>query len=67
MVICSGNSWLYSRNIVGLEMRERINSNLVTHRKPASGIVHHSDKGSQYTREDFQKLLKGHYCKYEQC
>jgi transposase InsO family protein len=72
--VATGEGWLYvaaildlfSRNIVGLAMSERINSNLVitalnqaiTHRKPIGGIVHHSDKGCQYTSDNFQQLLK---------
>jgi transposase InsO family protein len=57
---------LFSRRIVGLAMRERMTAALVvsavnqavTHRKPEPGLIHHSDRGSQYTSEDFQKLLK---------
>lgn len=26
-------------------------------RKPAKGLIHHSDRGSQYASNDFQKLL----------
>jgi putative transposase len=29
----------------------------VLHRKPQAGVIHHSDKGSQYTSHDFQSLL----------
>ena len=29
----------------------------IFHRNPNSGLVHHSDKGSQYTSKDFQTLL----------
>ncbi len=28
------------------------------HRKPTPGLLHHSDKGCQYTSHDFQKLLR---------
>lgn len=46
-------------------MSERMTSELVKsaliqalmHRKPESGLIHHSDKGAQYTSVDFQKLL----------
>jgi putative transposase len=57
---------LFSRRIVGLAMSERINTDLVlsaleqaiTHRKPTTGLVHHSDKGCQYTSSSFQQALK---------
>ena len=29
----------------------------ILHRKPQAGLIHHSDKGSQYTSQDFQSLL----------
>jgi putative transposase len=57
---------LFSRRIVGLAMSEHMTADLVvsavhqavTHRKPEQGLIHHSDRGSQYTSSDFQKLLK---------
>lgn len=57
---------LFSRRIVGLAMSEHMTADLVvsavhqaiTHRQPGQGLIHHSDKGSQYTSSDFQKLLK---------
>ncbi|MCX6013516.1 MAG: IS3 family transposase [Chloroflexi bacterium] len=74
--IATAEGWLYlsaivdlfSRRIVGLAMSERITTELIsaalnqalTHRKPAAGLVHHSDKGCQYTSIAFQKLLKTH-------
>jgi len=56
---------LFSRRIVGLAMHERMTADLVLaaleqailQRQPAAGLVHHSDRGSQYTSDDFQKLL----------
>lgn len=56
---------LFSRRIVGLAMSERITSDLVrkaleqaiAHRQPDEGLIHHSDKGSQYTSHAFQKVL----------
>ena len=72
--VATAEGWLYmaaildlfSRRIVGLAMSERINTDLIsaalsqaiTHRNPAAGLVHHSDKGCQYTGSAFQKLLK---------
>lgn len=57
---------LFSRSIVGLAMSERMTVDLVmaalqqalTHRQPEAGLMHHSDRGSQYTSDDFQQLLK---------
>jgi putative transposase len=47
---------LYSRRIVGWSMNRRIKRNLVLdaltmaywQRKPSAGLLHHSDRGSQY-------------------
>jgi len=71
--VATGEGWLYvaivldlfSRKIVGLAMEERMTANLVIkaleqailYRQPDSGLIHHSDRGSQYTSEDFQSLL----------
>jgi transposase InsO family protein len=57
---------LFSRQIVGWSMNSRINRKLVAdalrmavwHRRPAPGLIFHSDRGSQYCSNDFQKLLK---------
>lgn len=59
---------LFSRRIVGLAMSERMTVDLalnalnqaVIHRQPKEGLMHHSDKGSQYTSKDFQKQLTMH-------
>lgn len=59
---------LFSRRIVGLAMSERMTDDLVIsaleqaliHCQPAAGLVHHSDRGSQYTSKAFQHLLKTH-------
>lgn len=56
---------LYSRAVVGWSMSERITRSLVidaftlavNRRNPAPGLIHHSDRGSQYASADFQKLL----------
>lgn len=58
---------LFSRRIVGYAMEKRINRELVTDalkmalglRRPGSGLLHHSDRGSQYASGDFQALLSG--------
>lgn len=57
---------LFSRRIVGLAMSERMTSDLVcqalnqaiVHRQPGEALIHHSDRGCQYTSEAFQLLLK---------
>ena len=59
---------LYSRRIVGWSMGERIDSRLVvdalemaiSRRLPGAGLVAHSDRGSQYASEHYQRLLTGH-------
>lgn len=59
---------LYSRRIVGWSMKARMTADLVTdalvmaiwRRRPAAGLLHHSDQGSQYTSEQFQRLLAEH-------
>ena len=56
---------LYSRTIVGWSMAERMTRHLVTdalmlaakRRNPPRGLLHHSDRGSQYASDDFQELL----------
>jgi putative transposase len=71
--VATAEGWLYvaivldlfSRKIVGLAMEERMTADLVIkaleqailHRQPKAGLIHHSDKGSQYTSQDFQALL----------
>ncbi len=57
---------LYSRRIVGWAMGSRICRHLVeralwmacVNRSPGPGLLHHSDRGSQYASGDYQKLLK---------
>lgn len=59
---------LFSRCIVGLAMSKRMTTDLVANalqqalisRQPAEGLIHHSDRGCQYTSEAFQKLLQQH-------
>ena len=56
---------LFSRRVVGLSMSERMTADLVLkaleqailHRNPNADLVHHSDRGSQYTSKAFQALL----------
>ncbi len=57
---------LYSRRVVGWSMSDRITKKLVMdalrmavwRRRSGPGLVFHSDRGSQYCSEDFQKMLK---------
>jgi putative transposase len=74
--ILTAEGWLYvsaildlfSRRIVGLAMSERLTTNLalsalrqaVTHRQTNTSLVHHSDKGCQYTSDKFQQVLKAY-------
>lgn len=56
---------MYSRKIVGWAINERMTRQLVIDaflmaywaRKPKAGLIHHSDKGSQYASYDFQNTL----------
>ncbi len=58
---------LYVRKIVGWSMSDEQKTPLVAdaltmalrHRRPAPGIIHHSDQGTQYTSRDFAKLCPG--------
>jgi len=57
---------LYSRRIVGWCMSDRMKYNLafnalnmaITLRNPRSGLIHHSDRGSQYCAIQYQMKLK---------
>jgi len=72
--ISTGEGWLYlaglkdlfSGELVGYAMSERMTKNLVMQalfrgvsaRRPAKGLILHSDRGSQYCAQDYQKLLR---------
>jgi transposase InsO family protein len=57
---------LFNGEIVGYAMGERLTKNLVSQsllgavsaRRPENGLVHHSDRGSQYCSSEYQRLLK---------
>jgi transposase InsO family protein len=59
---------LYSRQIVGWSMSERVTSRLVvdalemavSRRLPGEGLMAHSDRGSQYASVHYQRLLERH-------
>ena len=56
---------LFSRQVVGLSMESRMLTNLVARawhmaqqqRRPNAGLLHHSDRGSQYTSQRYQADL----------
>ena len=68
--------WLYvavvldpfSRKAVGWAMRDHLRTELplaaltmaVQRQRPAPGLLHHSDRGSQYASGDYRKALKSH-------
>jgi putative transposase len=59
---------LYSRRIVGWAMSDRLERQLVIDallmalqaRRPPPGLLHHSDRGSQYASQAYQALLTKH-------
>ncbi len=59
---------LFSRQVVGWSLNNRMSSQLIINalrmaiwrRQPLSGLIFHSDRGSQYCSTDFQKMLKIH-------
>lgn len=59
---------LYSRRIVGWAFSNRLGRRLsldaldmaTGRRRPAAGLIHHSDQGVQYACRDFRKLLGQH-------
>ncbi|PID72279.1 MAG: hypothetical protein CSB34_03085 [Desulfobulbus propionicus] len=56
----------YNREIVGWSINERINWHLVIRatrmaiwqKKPAKGLIFHSDRGSQYCSNDFKSYIQ---------
>jgi putative transposase len=57
---------LFSRKVVGLGMDSSLLTPIVmktleqafAHRRPGEGLMHHSDKGCQYTSDDFKSLMQ---------
>ena len=57
---------LYSRKVVGWALDRRMTVNLVKdaltmavwRRRPPPGLIHHTDRGSQYASHDYQRELK---------
>jgi len=56
---------LYSRRVVGWSMRDNMKTSLVNdallmalrHRRPSTGLIWHTDRGSQYASKSHRKLL----------
>ena len=59
---------LYSRRVVGWAMGSSMRKDLVlqalemalNRRRPAAGLLHHSDRGSQYASEEYRKRFEEH-------
>lgn len=59
---------LFSRKIVGYSIRDHLRVDLVAEaltlairrRKPAAGLLHHSDRGCQYASIDYRQILAAH-------
>lgn len=59
---------LYSRKVVGWSMSQWMNRHSVVKalqmaveaREPSAGLIHHSDRGAQYTSDDFREELIEH-------
>lgn len=74
--IATGEGWLYlasvmdlySRKIVGFSMGSRMTRELVLdalekaykRRKPEPGLIHHSDRGSQYACHEYRKKIEAY-------
>ncbi|NMA52334.1 MAG: IS3 family transposase, partial [Peptococcaceae bacterium] len=72
--IATGEGWLYlaavkdlfNKEVVGTAMGSSMTKELVIkamqqavqRHRPKAGLIHHSDRGSQYASHDFQNLLK---------
>jgi transposase InsO family protein len=59
---------LYSRAVIGWALEARLTGDLtqqaltmaIRHRTPKAGLLHHSDRGSQYAATAYQRLLTTH-------
>jgi putative transposase len=57
---------LFSRRIVGWQLSDRMKRGLamealqraINLRQPPPGLIHHSDRGSQYCSEDYRRILR---------
>ena len=61
----AGHKDLFTGNIVGYAMGERLKKSLVSQslvravaaKRPAKGLIHHSDRGSQYCSYEYRNIL----------
>ncbi|KKK95871.1 hypothetical protein LCGC14_2668460 [marine sediment metagenome] len=61
----AGHKDLFTGNIVGYAMGERLTRSLVSQslfkamaaKRPAKGLIHHSDRGSQYCSHEYRSIL----------
>jgi transposase InsO family protein len=61
----AGHKDLFNSEIVGYAMGERLTRNLVSQsllkavavKRPVGGLIHHSDRGSQYCAYEYQRML----------
>jgi len=61
----AGHKDLFTKEIVGYAMGARMTKNLVSQslfravaaKRPSAGLIHHSDRGSQYCSREYRKLL----------
>ena len=59
----------FSRRVIGWALDRTLEDDLaiaalrmaIEHRSPGPGMVHHSDRGSQYASQDYTDLLKAHH------
>ena len=74
--VWTGEGWLYvstlldlySRKVVGWAMSSRIDTELAQdalrmalgRRSPSAGLIHHTDRGSQYASHAYQDMLREH-------
>jgi putative transposase len=72
--IATGEGWLYlavildlfTRKVVGWAMRDHMRAELtiaaltmaIQRRRPGAGLIHHSDRGSQYAAGDYRDVLE---------
>jgi len=62
----AGHKDLFNAEIVGYAMGERLSKNLVSQslfkavaaKRPAKGLIHHSDRGSQYCSHEYRNILE---------
>src|SRR4030043_323893 len=62
----AGHKDLYAGDIVGYAMGERLTRNLISQsllravatKRPAQGLIHHSDRGSQYCSHEYRTILE---------